>query len=145
MDKIKSEADRITGMHQRFKIQMDNFSNDIIEIEKKTDELEMKFYLNGNDVCISHYDNYLLASFELTRKMDKERILKNQNCWAVVPFSFRPPTEFQWSVKSAEALSEYKKFFECAKGYNERIVSLYKEKADLKKNIMKKLIEFNKE
>lgn len=142
MDKIKSDSEKLKGQHLKFRMQMENFSSEMDEVDNKLSEQELKCYMNGDEICMTHFENYLLAYLETKRKIDKQQMLKNRSCWSSIPYSLRPKGEFEWDIKSEEGLKEYQKFFECSRSYYENMIIGIKEQADLKKAILKKLLAF---
>lgn len=144
MDKIRAEGERVNGLHMRFYNKLISFSDQLSDMDLGINENEQLCYRNKNELCLSHYDNYLLANMELTRKMDKLILDKNTQCWNTILYSLRPEGEFEWNVKSQETLDSLKKFYECTKPFNEKLLQFYNEKLTLRNNIMKTLTELNK-
>jgi hypothetical protein len=144
MDKIRAEGEKIYGLHMRYQTQMISFSEQLSDIDTSINQNEQICYRNKNDLCLSHYDNYLLANLEVTRKMDMVMLDKETQCWNTLPYSLRPEGEFEWNIKSQETLDAFKKFYECTKPLNEKLLQLYHEKFTLRNNIMRTLTELNK-
>ena len=144
MDKLKSEGEKLKGLHHKFKFKIRNFIKELKGMDEKMNELEIKCYMHGDDTCISHYDNFLLALLEVKRKMERETVFKRKNCWDMIPYSLRPKNEFEWDIKSSDTLNAYQKFYECSKTSNESIVKLFQDHFDLEKSMLKKLAEFNR-
>lgn len=131
MNQFKKEAEKIKAIHKKLEM-----------LQKKVlKEIEcLNFHLNedGDEEFLAHYDNYLLGEIEALRKIDKQKILKMRECWSVIPYSMRPQNEYEWDVDSEEALETYKKYYNCSKPYDERLIMLLKEIADLKRDFIQK-------
>ena len=142
MEKIKTEGDKISGQHLRYQMLFDKVADELSQLEKTITKQEMNCYMHGSELCLTHYDNYLLANLELNRQIDKLEKEKEKSCWTVIPFSLRPKSEFDWNVKTGDVLDQYKKYYECASPFYDKYLTLMKEKTDLKKSLMKKFEEF---
>lgn len=143
MDKIRNEAGMLNGLHMKFKTLMTNYDRELINSDREISELELKCYMFGNEICLDHYDNYLKGNMNLSRKMDKLVIEKERECWSIIPYSIRPAEEFDWKIESMESLNEFKKFYECTKPYNEKILQIFYDKLLMNRKITRILNDHN--
>ncbi|OMJ78908.1 hypothetical protein SteCoe_21178 [Stentor coeruleus] len=143
MDKIRNEGESLNGLHTKFKIIMTNYNNELTNSDNEISELELKCYMYGDEICIAQYDDYLIGNMNLTRKMDELVIEKERKCWSVIPYSKRPTGEFDWKFESMESINEFKKFYQCSKPYNEKILQIFHDKLIMNRKITRVLNEHN--
>jgi CMP-N-acetylneuraminic acid synthetase len=139
MEKIIAEGAKIKSQQYEYYTLFQKVFTELSQLESSLTKQEMDCYMNKNELCLTHYDNFLLASLDLDRKNDKLEKEKEKSCWSVIPFSLKPKSEFDWNVKTVEVLDQYKKYLQCATPFYDKSLHLLQEKADLKKSLLKKV------
>jgi hypothetical protein len=142
MASLKSSGDDLKSQHTSFLTRIGTLLEDLSSLDSKLASSEQLCYTNKHELCLTHYDNYQLASLDLSRKYEKLERDKTAACWVPIPYSLRPAKEFDWHVTTADVLSQYQQFFACAKPYYEQKISLLQEKVELKKSVLHRLNEF---
>lgn len=142
--RTQKEANRIKGLHTRFRVLIDKCDVELRRFKKVVFKRELDYYMNGNDDCIEELNNSVLKEIEVSRKMELNRMEKNQKCWSIIPFAYRPSNEFNWEVKTKQELDHYKSFFNCSKPYYEKTLNYFQDKKNISNEINQKLANFER-